>query len=209
MLLRLLTDPDGFFAERSAGPSLPGPAVVVLLVAAVGAAGSYPVIRATAAVLPSEVGPFVSIFRVVGAIVGVVVTFLVWGLYAVAFHLVARVAFDGEGTFRDTFAVVGWGFVPAVFGGIASAAVNVVVFSTVRVPTDPTEIQPFLRELRARPEFLLAGVLGIVFLLWSAFLWTFAVRHAESLTLREAALTIAGPVAVALLFRLNGVFGVV
>ena len=209
MVLRLLTNPDAFFAERADGASLVGPALVVLLVAVVGAIGSYPVFRATAAVLPSEVGPFVSVFRLVGAVVGVVVTVLVWGLYAVAFHLIASLAFEGDGTFRDTLAVVGWGFVPAVFGSTASAVVNFLVFSDVRFPTDPARIGPFVRELRARPEFLVAGLLGIVFLLWSAFLWTFAVRHAEGLDLREAGLTVAGPVAVALLLRLNGVFGVI
>jgi hypothetical protein len=44
MVLQLLTDPDAFFADRSREPSLLGPAVVVLLVAAVGTIGSYPVV---------------------------------------------------------------------------------------------------------------------------------------------------------------------
>lgn len=209
MVLDLFTNPDSFFAERSEDPSLLGPAVVVLLVAAIGAVGTYPIVQATAGALPPEARSFVSVFRVVGALLGAVVTVVVWALYAVAFHLIASIAFDGTGSFRDTFAVVGWGFVPAVFGSLVGAVVNFVVFGGVRFPTDPTRMQPFLRELRARPEFLLAGVLGIVFLLWSAFLWTFAVRHAEGIDFRSAALTVAGPVAVALLFRLNGVFGVV
>jgi hypothetical protein len=209
MVLQLLTNPDAFFAERVEAPSLLGPTLVVLLVAVLGAVASYPVLEATMGALPPEAGPFVAVFRVVGALVGVVVTLLIWVLYAVAFHLVASLAFDGGGSFRDTFAVVGWGFVPAVFGGLVGVVVNFVVFSGVRFPTDPTRMQPFVQELRGRPAFLVAGVLGIVFLLWSAFLWIFAVRHAEGLDLREAALTVAGPVAVALLFRLNGVFGVV
>jgi hypothetical protein len=206
MVLRLLTNPDAFFAERA---SLVGPAFVVLLVAVIGAVGSYPVLRATVGALPPEAGPFVTVVQAIGAVFGVVITFVVWALYALAFHLIASLAFDGEGTFRDTLAVVGWGFVPTVFGSVASAVVNFLVFSDVRFPTDPARIEPFVRELRARPEFLVAGLLGVVFLLWSAFLWTFAVRHAERLDLREAALTVAGPVTVALLLRLNGVFGVV
>ncbi len=209
MVLRLLTNPDTFFAERAEGASLVGPALVVLLVAAIGAIGSYPVLRATVGALPPEAGPFVTVVQAIGAVFGVVITFVVWALYALAFHLVASLAFDGEGSFRDTLAAVGWGFVPAVFGSIAGAVVNFLVFSDVRFPTDPARIGPFVQELRARPEFLVAGLLGIAFLLWSAFLWTFAVRHAERLDLREAALTVAGPVAVALLFRLDGVSGVV
>jgi hypothetical protein len=44
MVLQLPTDPDAFFADWSREPSLLGPAVVVLLVAAVGTIGSYPVV---------------------------------------------------------------------------------------------------------------------------------------------------------------------
>ena len=209
MVLDLLTNPDAFFAERSDDPSLLGPAVVVLIVAVIGVVGSYPVIRATISALPPEAGTFVTVIQVVGAVVGVVVTFVIWLLYAVAFRAIAYVLFDGDGSFRDVFALVGWGFVPSVFAGLASAVVNFVVFGGVQFPDDPAQVARFARELQSRPEFLVAGVLGIVFLLWSAFLWTFAVRYAEGLDLREAALTVAGPVAVALLLRLNGVFGVV
>ena len=209
MVLDLLTNPDAFFAERSDGSSLLGPAVVVLLVAVIGVVGSYPVIQATISALPPEAGTFVTVIRVVGAVVGVLVTLLIWALYAVAFHAIAYVVFDGDGGFRDVLALTGWGFVPSVFASIVNAAVNFIVFSGVQFPDDPAQVGRFVRELQSRPEFLVAGVLGIVFLLWSAFLWTFAVRYAEGLDLREAALTVAGPVAVALLLRVNGVFGVV
>lgn len=209
MVLDLLTNPEAFFAERSEEPSLLGPAVVVLLVAAIGAVGSYPVLKATVGALPPEAGPLVTVIQVIGAVVGVVVTVVVWALYAVAFHAIAAVAFDGNGRFRDALALVGWGFVPALFGSVVSGVANFLVFSGVRFPNDPARIQSFVQDLQSRPEFLVAGILGIVFLLWSAFLWTFAVRHAEDIGLREAGLTVAGPVAVALLLRLNGVFGVV
>lgn len=209
MVLDLLTNPDAFFEERSDDPSLLRPALVVLLVAVLGVVGSYPVIQATVSALPPEAGTFVTAIRVVGAVVGVVVTVVIWLLYAVAFHGIAYVLFDGDGSFRDTFALAGWGFVPSVFASAVSAVVNFVVFSGVQFPSDPARVARFARELQSRPEFLVAGVLGIVFLLWSAFLWTFAVRHAEGLDLREAALSVAGPVAVALVLRLNGVFGVI
>jgi hypothetical protein len=209
MVLDLLTNPDAFFAERSDDPSLLRPALVVLIVAVIGVIGSYPVIQATISALPPEAGAFVTVIQVVGAVFGVVVSFIIWVLYAVAFRGIAYILFDGDGSFRDTFALVGWGFVPAVFGGLANAAVNFVVFSGVQFPDDPAQVAQFAQELQSRPEFLVAGVLGIAFLLWSAFLWTFAVRYAEGLDLREAALTVAGPVAVALLIRLNGVFGVI
>jgi hypothetical protein len=209
MVLQLLTNPDSFFEARREEPSLLRPGLVVLLVAVVGVVGSVPVLQATVSALPPEAGPFVTVIQVVGAVFGVVFTLVVWLLYALAFHLVGSVAFDASGEFRDTLALVGWGYVPAVFGALVGAVANYVVFSGVRFPDDPQAIGAFVQELQSRPAFLVAGLVGIAFLLWSAFLWTFAVSHAESLDLRESALTVAGPVAVALLFRLNGIFGVV
>lgn len=209
MVLQLLTNPDAFFAERRETPSFRGPVLVVLLVALVGVIGSIPVLRATLSALPPEAEGFVTVVQVVGGVAGIVVTFVVWVLYAVAFHVVGSVVFDASGEFRDTVALVGWGFVPAVFGAAVGSVASFVVFSGVQFPQDPQRIQAFLAELQSRPALVVAGLVGIVFLLWSAFLWTFAVRHAESLTMRDAALTVAGPVAVALLVRLNGVFGVV
>jgi hypothetical protein len=208
-VIALLTNPDAFFERRRESPSLLGPALVVTLVGLAGVVGSYPVLQATLSALPAEAGPFVTAIQVFSAIFALVATYVVWLLYAVAFHVVGSVAFDASGEFRTTLSFVGWGFVPAVFGAIVGAATNFVVFSGVRFPQDPQAVQSFVQELQSRPAFLVSGLVGLVFLLWSAFLWTFAVRHAESLELREAALTVAGPVALALVLRLNGVFGVV
>lgn len=208
-MIALLTNPDAFFERRRESPSLLGPALVVTLVGLAGVVGSYPVLQATLSALPAEAGPFVTAIQVFSAIFALVATYVVWLLYAVAFHVVGSVAFDASGEFRTTLSFVGWGFVPAVFGAIVGAATNFVVFSGVRFPQDPQAVQSFVQELQSRPAFLVSGLVGLVFLLWSAFLWTFAVRHAESLELREAALTVAGPVALALVLRLNGVFGVV
>ena len=208
-MLALLTDPDSFFERRRESPSLVKPAAVVTVVALVSVLGSYPVLQATLSALPAEAGPFVTAIQVFSAVFAVVATFVVWLLYALAFHVVGSVAFDATGEFRTTLALVGWGYVPTIFGAIVGAVSNFVVFSGVSFPQDPQAVQAFVQQLQSRPEFLVSGVVGIAFLLWSAFLWTFAVRHAESLGYREAALTVAGPVALALVLRLNGIFGVV
>ncbi|MFC7226907.1 YIP1 family protein [Salinirubellus salinus] len=208
-MIALLTNPDAFFEARHESPSLLGPALVVTLVGLAGVVGSYPILQATLTALPAEAGAFVTAIQVFGAVFALVATYVIWLLYAVAFHVVGSVAFDASGEFRTTLTLVGWGFVPAVFGAIVGAGANFVVFSGVRFPQDPQAVQSFVQQLQSRPEFLVSGLVGIVFLLWSAFLWTFAVRHAESLGLREAGLTVAGPVALALVLRLNGIFGVV
>ena len=207
-LATLLVDPDAFFRSRARAPTFRGPVAVVLLVALLGIAGSVPVVRATTAALPEEAGPLVPLVAatsVIGGLVGVVVA---WGLYAVAFHVVSAVVYGARGSFRETLALVGWGFVPSVPEAAISAVVTSLLFAGTSLPSDPVALQAAVRALRADPLFTVAGLLGLVFLAWRAMLWTFAVRHARGLTLRQAGLVVAGPVAVALLVDLVGLLGV-
>lgn len=207
-LRALLVEPDGFLRRRADEPSLAGPAAVVLLVAAIGAVGALPVLGATTAAMPEAAGPFVPVVAAVGVVGGVVGAFVAWGLFAGAFHAVSAVAFGATGRFRTTLALVGWGFVPRVPEAAVGSLVAYLVFGGARLPSDPQRLQATLRALRADPLFVVAGVLGVAFLAWSALLWTFAVRHARDLSLREAGLTVAGPVAVALAVDLLGLLGV-
>ncbi|WP_255195836.1 Yip1 family protein [Halorarius litoreus] len=208
-MLDLLFNPDEFFRQRADDPGMLPPLGILLLIGIIGAAGSVPALQATFAALPQEAQAFSFVGYIsagVGAIVG---PFVRWLLFAGAFQIISAVLYDAEtGSFRDTLALTGWGFVPAIFATIVSAVVAFVVFSGIAFPADPQQIQPFIRELRNRPEFLVASLLGIVFLLWSGFLWTFAVKHVRGLSQREAAITVGIPVAIALLWRLSQSFGV-
>lgn len=207
-MIDLLTDPDGFFAARADSPSLRGPTLVVLLVAVIGIAGSLPVLRASTAALPDEAGFVGTIIYASGVIGGVIGVLIVWLLYAIAFHVVSAVVFGADGAFRDTLALTGWGFAPRIPEGIISAGVTYVVFTGVTFPSDPMQASRFVQQLQNDPLLELTGWLSLVFLAWSAMLWTFAMRHGRGLTLREAGLTVAVPVGVRLLLFLLGRVGV-
>ena len=207
MVPDILIDPDAFFEREALDPGWLRPTGIVLLSALVGVIGSIPIIRATVANLPPEVGSFSALVYVVGAAGGVVGTLIFWVLYAGLFHVISAAGFGGDGPFSETLKLTGWGFIPHVVSGSISAIVNFYVFSGVRFPSDPVQIQAFIGSLRSRPIFIVAELLGIAFLLWSAFLWTFAMRHGRNLRLKEAAITVAIPVAIGLLYRLYTILG--
>jgi hypothetical protein len=54
---------------------------------------------------------------------------------------------------------------------------------------------PAMRQLT-----LVSTAVGILFLLWSANIWIFGVRHARNLSLRHAILTVAIPVAAYIIY---------
>lgn len=214
-LVELLTNPDAFFRRRAAAPSLRGPVIVVFLVALVGIAGSLPLLRATTAALPAGAGPVGAILiasSVIGGVVGVLVA---WVGYAAAFHVISAVAFGADSSFRTTVTLTGWGFVPRILEGVIASGLAYIVFSGQSFPSDPLAAQRLVRTLQTDPLFVLAGWLSVVFLLWSAMLWTFAMRHGRDLTIKQAGITVAVPVAVrlsisvlSLLGVLSGLFGI-
>lgn len=207
-LLDLLTNPDAFFRRLVPSPSFRGPILVVLLVALIAIAGSLPVTRATTGALPEGAGPvgsLVLVFSVIGGFIGVLVT---WFLYAAAFHVVSALAFGAEGSFRTTLALTGWGLVPRIPQGLISAGITYVVFADATMPTDPVAAGRMAQMLQNDPLFTLATWLGVVFLLWSAMLWTFGMRHGRDLTLKQAGLTVGIPVGLRLVLLILGEVGV-
>lgn len=206
----VLTDPESFFRERESDPSLLRPALVVAVAALVGAAAGFLQWQAMQDLYSSIEGPagqIASVAGVFGIVGGLVGPFVAWILYAGVFHGISAL-FDGEGAFTDTLALVGWGFVPSILGGLVSLAItyyrfNVVGF-TVPQTTDPQAMAEFSQEVSSGPLVTLDSGLGILFTLWSAFLWMFAVKYARDLDTRNAAITVAIPVAISLLLSLWG-----
>lgn len=207
MVLDLLTNPDDFFERRALDPGYLRPALIVLAAAVLGAIGGIPVMGATIGAIPDAAGGIATAFQAIGVVAGLVGAFVRWILYAAAFYAIAKVAFDGDGGFGPTFALVGWGFVPAVLGSALSAVAYFYAAGSLQSPQTPEGIATYTQQLQSHPAVLAAGVLSIVILLWSAFLWTFAVKHVQNLSMRSAAITVAAPTAVGVLLGLWGVLG--
>ena len=206
--LSLLTDPEAFFGRQGTDPSLKGPLVVVTLIAAVNAVASVLQFRFMARLfensgMGSGFATAIQAFSFVFVIAG---PFVVWLLYAGVFQGIS-VLFDGDGDFSTTLAFVGWGFVPSVMGSVASVAINFYRFNVrgIDVPSEMSveAYQQFSQSLQTGPLVALSAALGIVFTLWSAFLWTFGLRHARSLSVRQAALTVTLPALVGLALTLR------
>lgn len=201
MVPDVVTDPDRFFRRELSDEGLARPLAVVTVLGIVNALAGLPVAHATVQALPEEIGAFAAIGYVGAVVGGFVGAYVVWVIYAGAFHLLARLAFDGEGSFQRTLRAAAWGFVPAILLSIASGAVAFYVFRGVTFPSDPARIARFAAGIQRRPPFLAVGVIGVFFVLWQGFIWTFGVKHAQDLPLRDAAITVAVPVAIAILWR--------
>lgn len=185
--------------RRADEPGFAGPAVVVLLAAIAAVLSGLLLVRAVAASIEGGLGTVLAnggVPLVVGGFVGV---FVFWVLFAAAFHVISM-AFGGEGDFATTLSLVGWGFLPRIVRGVVTAVGVYLALQNVSVPTDPAAMGPFVQAMQSQSVYLVVSVLGIALILWQGYIWTFAVEHARDLDRREAALTVALPVAVSILW---------
>lgn len=199
----LLTNPDRFFDRRGRDPSLREPLLVVLLIAIISAISGAVTIYQFVDAVPSEVQIFLLIGGVIGVVIGAVAPFIGWLLYALAFHVITYF-FDGEGEFRDTFALTGWGYAPRVAYAIIALVMTVYLTQTMGTPSDVAGFQTYSAELQSQLVYQVLNAGSILFLLWSAYIWIPAVQRARNVTKRQATITVAIPVAFGILLTVIG-----
>lgn len=198
----LLTRPGEFFADREDDPSLKGPAAIVVTIAVLSAVAGAVVLLQFGQVVPADARGVFVVGAVIGVLVSVAVPFVTWLLYAIAFHLLTAL-FDGEGEFRDTFVFTGWGFLPRVLATLVSLVVTLYVVQVVDAPTEAVGFASYSQRIQGTPLVQVSTVVGVVFTLWSAYIWVAAVERARSVTRRQAYVAVAVPVLIAIFLSLT------
>jgi len=214
-MLEVLTNPDKFFETRKKGEeSLKLPVFIVLISGIIGGISTFLsssiMMEAMAKTLPPEAQGFMSFMPIGSAIGAVIASFIAWLIIAAVFFGISCI-FKGEGKFKRTLEFVGYGYIPTIIGGLISAVLVYNFVTTVQIPpitiTDPTEIQEVITPLMKSPMMLLSSAVGILFMLWSANIWVFGLKHARNLSTRNALITVAIPVAAYILYSVYRMVG--
>ncbi|MFA7198894.1 MAG: Yip1 family protein [Methanoculleus sp.] len=207
-LLRVLLDPGHFFEARMQGePSLKVPALIALVIALIGAVSTIPMMDITMAMLPAEMQGLGLLIAVFSAAIAFVGGFLAWIIYGVVFYIVSMI-FKGQGSLSRTLEFTGYGLIPQVFGGIIGTYFSYRLLSGLHIPpmTSPEQMVAFSENLvtilTTSPLAQIAGIVSILFTLWSANIWIFGMKHARNLSTRDAALTVGIPVGLYTLYML-------
>ncbi len=102
------------------------------------------------------------------------------------------------GDFQRTLAVVGYGSLPMVFGSIISGIIVYVSLSgaDIRPISDPMQASAVVTELTSTPSMMMATVISILFVLWSANIWVFGMQEARNLSGKDALITVGIPVVI-------------
>lgn len=198
-MIRLLTDPDGFFRESAPERGLRGPALVVLLA---GVTNTVPVL----VLIQRLLGSLSTAFRIlaigmlfISAVAGVFAVFFMWYGFASVFHAISTL-FGGVGELRTTIRYVGWGFVPIVLSGLISLGFLLVTLPDQATFGDPGRVEQIARATQHSQLALVSSVVTSTFTVWSGLIWAFALVHARELDLRSAAITVGAPVTLLLAY---------
>lgn len=141
----------------------------------------------------------VMITYAVGGVAGLSAMFLVWFVYSGVIYFVSTF-FGGDGDFRITMRLVGWGFVPLIFSGTIGFVALYVVLQGVSPPESVRNVQAFVTRISNTPTMRVIRAAGVVFVLWQGLLWVFATKHARDIDTKEAVLTVALPTGLTLVW---------
>jgi hypothetical protein len=200
-MTNVLTNPDQFFAELSAKDTkLMTPFIIVLVAAIISAISAAMMMDVITPALPEEAAPLASIIAAIGVVMGLIVMFILWLLYAGAFYVIS-IFFSGEGTFKRCLEFTGYGFIPMIVSAAIGLAVSIIVYPTIDFSVENPEL--LKQTLMQDPLVQASAVVGIFLTLWSANIWIFGVKHARNLSARNALITVGVPVGLYLIYTIS------
>jgi hypothetical protein len=212
-LIDVLVRPDAFFSNAvTEKESLKMPALIILTGGIVAAVTGY-LMGSLSAKMMAEVMPgmdaIISLSATAGAFIG---TFIFWLIAAGIFYLVSSLL-KGQGSFNRVLEIVGYGYLPQIAGSIIALITAIVYIPRITVPIltksaleDPAMIGQVTKAFLHDPAMMeltqITTLVSIVFLLWSAHIWIFGIKHARGLSPRNAAICIGVPVVLYVLYMI-------
>lgn len=212
-IIDLLIRPGAFFQNAmNDQESLKFPALVVLAVGIAGAMYGYLIGGLTGQLLGGIIpgmGTIIVLSTVFSALIGTFIFWVIWAGVMYAFSFI----FKGNGTFRRTLEFTGYGYLPQLFGTLITFIIALYYIPRIHVPhlsaaaaQNPDLITEAIKALMHDPAMLelsqIAMIITMVFLLWSANIWIFAMQHSRKLSPRDAALCVGIPVVLYILYMI-------
>jgi hypothetical protein len=210
-LIDVLLRPDAFFSNlKTEKESLKIPALIILTGGIVAAIYGYLMgslsAKMMAGVMPG-IDAIISLSATAGALI---MTFIIWLIVAGVFYLIS-ILFKGQGSFNRVLEVVGYGYLPQIAGSIITLVAAIIYIPKITVPTltksaleDPAMIEQVTKTFMHDPAMMeltqITTLVSIVFMLWSAHIWIFGIKHARGLSPRDAAICIGVPIILYVLY---------
>ncbi|EJG06077.1 Protein of unknown function DUF2143 [Methanofollis liminatans DSM 4140] len=205
-IVEVLLNPDAFFRKMAdRAPELMLPAALVLVTGIIGGIAAYLITNMLTPAFPAEAQGILGIIAVAGAVATPIFSLIGWVVVAIIFYAISSV-FKGRGSLKKTLEFTGYGYVPTILSSAISLVLTAQFVSSVPLPqidfTDPAAVTAFQATITHSPMMMAVVGITIVFLLWSANIWIFGMKHARNLTLKNAAITVGVPVGIYIIYQI-------
>jgi hypothetical protein len=142
-----------------------------------------------------------------GALIG---TFIFWFIIAGIFYILSYL-FKGKGSFNRVLEFTGYGYLPQIFGSLITLVVALEYLPKIKVPVltsaaldDPALMEQAVNAFMHDPAMMMLSqittVVSIAFMLLSAHIWIFGMKHARGLSPRDAAICVGVPIVIYVLY---------
>jgi hypothetical protein len=170
MLVRnIVLDPDKFY--RQSDMSLFQAGVIIILLTGVVRAligGTAMYTTATNQIPDIAIGVLIA----VGGVKMIFTTVISWLVTSVIFYLLSKFV-DANGNFRTVAMYVSWGYAPQMLESLYGFGRLLITINTGGLPSSP-QFDP------------LTAILSILAVVWSVYLWIFAIKHARDISYKQA-----------------------
>ena len=201
-MLKVLYDPDGFFSELS-DPGLRIPLIIVGINGIIGGIVAYESVKYVSGFLPYEARAFIPAITIAGAVFAFLTPYVKWVVLTAVFYLIGMFFNRKEG-FRRHLAFTGYGFIPLIIRDLISGYFSINILRSLDL-TSISDITSYRDVLSSYPGIKLAGLISILFILWSANIMVFGVARAGEIRYRDAIVVVGIPVGAILLYTVSKV----
>jgi Yip1 domain. len=221
----VFTNPTRFFRDRGEKePSFRTPLLIMFLWVIIAVITAMfltaPLTEKIMSTYPEEIAAYASFTKYFSVFGSVLTPFIMWLILGVVFFVISYFL-KGKGTFKKVLEFTSYGFIPMIFSGIATFALqwNVIpglidqiyVGRAASIEEIGVVVQQITQQYQNltlnNPYFLASHLINILCMLWSANIWICGVKYARSLSTGRALITVIIPVAVWILYLWYTVFG--
>ncbi|NOY11471.1 MAG: YIP1 family protein [Archaeoglobi archaeon] len=190
-MIEVLSNPKKFF-ENLDSFGMKVPLLVIFVMAIPSAVIQYEVLRAIKPLLPPEMSqlgdvlPLIGIFSIIPAyIIMLIIFFIISGII----HLISG-AFGGEGEFRKTATVVGYGLIPYAIVSYIQMAISIYSLSQAG---EFASIQEFIAYMTDWNRIASSAIISAAGIVWSIAIWSHGIAVVRKIEFRKALISSAIP----------------
>ena len=117
-----------------------------------------------------------------------------WIILTVVFYLVSLI-FKPDGSFTRTLEFVSYGFLPGIFAGVVNLIVHFILRNSFNMsPINPRlNLEYQIQLIIHNPILQASTIIGFLCILWTVYIFMFALAHALNLSKRNAIITVSVP----------------